>query len=365
VIRLLLALGLLCIAPALAHAHRASDSFLVLEQRDGAALRGHWDVALDDLAYALALDASGQDLTWGVLRAQQPRVEARLRTQLALQSSRGACSVRTEALSLVELSDGRYVRVPLTLRCPDAHGLWLRSSLLADVDRDHRTLLRLGGRSDASSLVIRADTPALYLPDAPQTNHARTLVDALRRGMLHIFEGADHIAFLLVLLLPALFGLDASRRLPGVWCDVAKVVTAFTLAHSLTLTLAGLGLVRVSSQVIEPAIAASVALAAAFNLLRKHASEEAVLAFALGLLHGFAFSSALTDAGLSGGALVSSLLGFNLGVELGQLVIVAVFVPLSLGLRRARIDSAAVLRWGSSGVLLLALFWFCERLLTG
>jgi hypothetical protein len=275
------------------------------------------------------------------------------------------CRLETEPLSLVELSDGRYARVPLRFHCPTTHGLWLRSSLLSDVDRDHRTLLRLGAGEAAASLVVRADTPAVYLPDAARVSRARTLLDALRRGVIHIFDGTDHIAFLLVLLLPALFARDASRRLRELLLEVAKIVSAFTLAHSLTLTLAGLGLVRVSAQVIEPAIAASVALAALFNLVRSHAPEGAVLAFALGLLHGFAFSSALSDAGLNGLALIPSLLGFNLGVELGQLAIVALFVPLSLGLRRARVQGDLVLRWASSAVLLLALGWFVERLQIG
>jgi hypothetical protein len=188
----------------------------------------------------------------------------------------------------------------------------------------------------------------------------------LRRGVVHIFEGIDHIAFLLVLLLPVVFRREeqplARKRLLR---EVAKLVTAFTLAHSLTLSLAALGLVRTAADVIEPAIAASVALAALRNLWPRALPDGAWLAFALGLLHGFGFASALSDAGLSGLALGAALLGFNAGVELAQLAIVAVFVPLCLLLVRGRRLHKPLCAAGSLAVLALALIWVFERLQTG
>ena len=107
------------------------------------------------------------------------------------------------------------------------------------------------------------------------------------------------------------------------------MVTAFTVAHSITLGLAALGVVRVSRRIIEPAIAASVLLAAANNCARSSGRDRWVVAFALGLLHGFGFSSVLAELGLPQGQLLAALFGFNAGVELGQLVLVALFVPLA------------------------------------
>src|SRR5439155_14839637 len=147
--------------------------------------------------------------------------------------------------------------------------------------------------------------------------------------------------------------------------DVAKIVTAFTAAHSLTLSLAALGLVSVSSRVIEPAIAASVALAAVNNVRPLFGPDRWVVAFALGLLHGFGFSSVLSDAGLAPAALARALVGFNLGVEAGQLGIVALFVPAAFFLRRTAAYRRLALVGGSAVIAAVALLWTVQRIATG
>jgi hypothetical protein len=364
---------LLWLVPAGALAHRASDSYLALSVQ-GRALQGHWDVALSDLVYALELEPASTRLSWGALRAETPRVERILSEGLRFHSAAGACRLTLHGLSLVQLSDGRYARVPFEAECPDARELRVRSQLLASVDRDHRTLVRLGAAERAATHVLSAERPTLALGPSTAPGTFRVLLQQIANGLVHIFEGADHIAFLLVLLLPAVLArprTDAPKPASSrparvrVLLDVVKVVSAFTLAHSLTLSLAALGLVRVSAALIEPAIAASVALAALGNLWPRHAPTGPSLAFVLGLLHGFGFASVLSDAGLSEQALVSSLLGFNLGVELGQLLIVALFVPLASCACRLRLWRDHALSWGSSAVLVLALLWVFQRLQTG
>jgi hypothetical protein len=178
------------------------------------------------------------------------------------------------------------------------------------------------------------------------------------------------VLFLIALLLPSVL-----RRGPEGWRpvsairpalgDVARIVTAFTAAHSLTLSLAALGLVSVPARLVEPAIAASVALAAANNVRPVFGAERWVVAFALGLLHGFGFSSVLSDAGLAGGALARALVGFNSGVELGQLAIVAVFVPAAFFLRATRAYRRLALVGGSLAITALSVVWIVERITTG
>jgi uncharacterized membrane protein len=188
-------------------------------------------------------------------------------------------------------------------------------------------------------------------------------------GMAHILSGLDHVLFLLALLLPSVLTRRASTRASESWRpllgDVLKVVTAFTVAHSLTLALAALGLVNMSSALVEPAIAASVAIAALDNLWPVFGSGRASIAFALGLLHGFGFSSALSDLGLSGGALLQALLSFNVGVELGQLALIALFLPVAFALRNARAYEFVLVRGGSLAIAALALVWFAERVVGG
>jgi HupE / UreJ protein len=362
------------LVPSAVLAHRASDSFLALAQRSGRSLHGHWDVALGDLDYALGLDDGDGALTWGELRAREGDLARMVRSGLSFQSERGACPLSAFDLQMIALSDGPYARIAFDVRCPDgAESARLSTLLLADVDRDHRILLRVGNGDEAATYALGRSTRTRTLPLSTAAFTGAGVWSAFRaqigRGLLHIFEGTDHIAFLLVLLLPALFRRKpettiAARR-GALLLAIVKVVSAFTLAHSLTLSLAALGLLRTSADVIEPAIAASVALAALSNLWPRLVQEGALLAFALGLLHGFGFSSALADAGLSGPALLAALLGFNLGVECGQLLIVALFVPLALALTRLRLCREYALSWGSAAVLALSLFWVFERLQTG
>ena len=142
-----------------------------------------------------------------------------------------------------------------------------------------------------------------------------------------------------------------------------RIVTAFTVAHSITLSLATLGLVSLPSRVVESAIAASVVLAALNNIWPLFHSRRWIVAFVFGLVHGFGFASVLADLGLPQGALVLALVGFNLGVEGGQLAIVAVFLPVAFALRRSWFYRRAVLLGGSMLITLIAAAWFAERAL--
>jgi hypothetical protein len=144
---------------------------------------------------------------------------------------------------------------------------------------------------------------------------------------------------------------------------VLKIVTAFTVAHSITLSLAALGYVHLPSRLVESAIAASVVLAAFNNLVPFFAERGWMVAFGFGLLHGFGFANALRDLGLQHGQLAATLFGFNLGVELGQLAIVAVFLPLAYALRGLLFYRRFVLQAGSVAIMLVASTWLAERVL--
>jgi hydrogenase/urease accessory protein HupE len=181
------------------------------------------------------------------------------------------------------------------------------------------------------------------------------LLRFLGEGVRHILEGADHIAFLLAILLPV-------RRIG----DLVKVVTAFTLAHSITLTLGATGLASIPAQIVEPAIALSIVIAAVENLHRGGAGTRlrAGYAFVFGLVHGFGFAGSLADSGgLPAYALWPSVLAFNTGVELGQLLIVAALAPLAVALQNRRpLLRAAVVRYASVAIAVLGLAWSVQRL---
>jgi hypothetical protein len=185
-------------------------------------------------------------------------------------------------------------------------------------------------------------------------------------GIWHIWLGFDHILFLLSLLLPAVLvrrggKWHAAADFKGSFWDVARIVTAFTVAHSITLTLAALGVVSLPSRWVESAIALSVVLAALNNVFPIVERGRWIAAFAFGLLHGFGFAGALQDLGLPTGSLALSLAGFNIGVELGQLAIVAAFLPVAFALRSTWAYRRLVLAGGSTVIVAIAGVWLAER----
>jgi hypothetical protein len=222
-------------------------------------------------------------------------------------------------------------------------GTWSPSFSLADA--------RASGWSEGA--VPREPPPP---PSAAGSSEpwARTLRVYLELGVRHILVGGwDHIAFV------AALGLGAAWERSRAWPRLLFLLSAFTLAHSLTLALGALGWVRVPPAATEVLIAASIAGMGLANLLRAQARARAGMVFAFGLLHGLGFAGGLLDLGFH--SLLPALLGFNLGVELGQVAVVAVLLAaLALAHVVARSDTALV-RAGSLAIVLLGLYWTFER----
>lgn len=179
-------------------------------------------------------------------------------------------------------------------------------------------------------------------------------LDFIRLGVEHILTGYDHLLFLVALL--------ATAR--GAW-SVVRIVTAFTLAHSVTLSIGALGIVTIPDRIIEPLIAATIVWVALENLFAAEPDRRRwIWSFGFGLVHGLGFASALGELGLKGGALVRGLVGFNLGVEIGQLLLVAVFLPALIWLSRGR-GAWLTPRVASLAVALVGTYWLVERILVG
>jgi hypothetical protein len=360
-------IGWLCVLWALgAHAHKPSDSYLTLTQSaDG--FSGRWDIALRDLDFALGLDADGDGaITWGEVRAKHADIAAYAGARLALQAGDRDCRVSVGAQMLENHTDGTYSVLPLAIGCgASATQLSVRYTLFADIDPQHRGLLNLRAQGLSRTAVLDPQAPPQRF-DLAQANRWSQFVDYLREGVWHIWIGFDHILFLLSLLLPAVLVWRASRwhavdEARGAFWDVFRIVTSFTVAHSITLSLAALQVISLPSRAVEAAIAASVVVAALNNLKPLVQSRRWVVAFGFGLIHGFGFATVLAELGLPSDALVLALVGFNLGVELGQLAIVALFLPLAYSLRRSELYRRTLMLGGSLLIALIAAVWFVER----
>jgi hypothetical protein len=352
------------IAPA--WAHKPSDSYLTLRQ-DGKTIAGQWDIALRDLDFAIGLDADGNgEITWGELRVRHADIAAYAAARLAIEGDGQACVIRTGEQLVDQHTDGAYTVLRFEVGCP-APPAQLRVSyrLFADLDPQHRGLLRLDAQGNSRAAVLGPAAPSQSF-ELQRSGRIEQFVDYAREGVWHIWIGYDHILFLLSLLLPAVLAWRDGRWHPAAsfrdaFIDVLKIVTAFTVAHSITLTLATLGVVALPSRWVESAIAASVVLAALNNVRPVFHERRWVMAFAFGLIHGFGFASVLADLGLPQGTLVLALVGFNVGVELGQLAIVAAFLPMAYALRDTRLYRRAVFVGGSLLIAALATLWLVER----
>ena len=361
--RKFLALVFLLLATTAA-AHKPSDSYLTLERR-GAEIAGQWDIALRDLDAAITLDANGDgEITWGEVRAKNAAIVAYALSRLAIASGGASCTLAAADVLINQHSDGAYAVLRLSGACPKADALLaVDYRLLFDVDPTHRGLLQYVEDGRSHSVIFSAEARTQNLGAGTRWQQLTAYV---HEGVWHIWLGFDHILFLLSLLLPAVLlrrdrAWQPAESFRGAFVDVAKIVTAFTVAHSITLTLAALEIVSLPSRGVESAIALSVVLAAVNNVVPMVSHGRWLAAFGFGLVHGFGFAGALRDLGLPTGSLALSLFGFNVGVELGQLAIVAAFLPVAFWLRDTWAYRRVVLAGGSALIAAIAGIWLVER----
>jgi len=364
------ALAMLCLgATGLAVAHKSSDAYLQISAAPGQlALR--WDIALRDLDVALDLDADTDGkLTWGEVRSAWPRIEAYASAHLGIDG----CALKSGERALERRNDGAYAVLNFSAACTLATPPRIAYSLFADVDPTHRGIVRLqrtGAEVQVSVLEPRprqaesaAATAAASSPAAVEPASRWAFIG---EGIHHILTGYDHVLFLLCLLLPSVMrrtpaGWQPVERLSQALWPVVGIVTAFTVGHSVTLALAALKVVSLSSSFIDPAIAITIALAALDNLRPVFPVRRVVVTFFFGLIHGFGFASVLGELDLPRAAFAWALLQFNVGLELGQVGVVAVVAVLLFLARRWTGYARVVIGGGSLLAILVAVLWFIER----
>jgi len=366
--RLIMGLLLTALAlamPAAAQAHKPSDSYLSLSV--GNALTGEWKIALRDLDYAIGLDTNDDGaITWGELRQRHQAIAAYALSRLRIEGDGAACPIEAGEQLVDSLTDGAYTVLRFSIACARRpQVLRVEYSLFFDIDRQHRGLLRLDADGASQTAVFSPERSRQQF-DLAAASPLRQFATYVREGVWHIWVGYDHVLFLLTLLLPAVLqrrpeGWAAVPRFRDAFLHVLGIVTAFTLAHSCTLSLAALGVIGLPSRLVESVIAASIVIAALNNLYPLVTRRLWLVALTFGLAHGFGFASVLADLGLPRGALLVSLVAFNLGVELGQLAVVGAALPLIYGLCRWRHYPLAVLQGGSLAIVSVASLWFIQR----
>lgn len=273
-----------------------------------------------------------------------------------------------EAADIVmELDASDAVHIRMVFPVETATFLKVRSPIISSFSLGHRQFVKLikGDGSQISRILSARSTATQF--ELPRVNAWVQFNDYLQEGIWHIWIGFDHILFLIALLLPAAVirtrkCWQVTENMKTAVYGVIKIVTAFTIAHSITLALSVFELISLPSWLIETVIAVSVMIAALNNIFAWWQDKLWSIAFIFGLIHGMGFASVLAQLGLPYSAKLLSLFAFNVGVEAGQLAIVAAVLPLIFGLRNLRIYHRVVIHGGSYLIALVAIFWLVERI---
>lgn len=383
--KILLFLLIACFfAPNVAEAHKPDQSYLFLGiYKD--AIRGRYEMSLSDLNRAI-----NANLTNPLTDAQIAPHKAALQAYIAAHSDFAGGKYPIEwgevTVNNLDLEDGEedylsfYFNLGNLTEIPD--DLPVRYELIFDEQPNHTGGLiqehnwKAGVLENHTRLsTIFSDGDREQTLDLTNGSVWQGFTALVKLGMWHIWIGLDHILFLVALILPSVVrrkpktplsaGGKAWKWVPvpefkPAFFYILKIVTAFTVAHSITLALASLGYVELNSRLVESIIAFSIAVAAYHNIRPIFKAREWVITFIFGLFHGFGFASVLGEKGLSGDFMAYSLLGFNVGVELGQILIVCAVFPVLFVLRKTKFYPK-LLFWGSIFLILMAMHWVIER----
>lgn len=354
----------LCLLTSTSFAHKASDAWLSLLP-DGS---WQYSLAVRDFDSALeTLDANAdRQLTWGELQAGQSAITELVSQGISLRCNNTVLPLRWTYQALEQRSDGVFVRLvaPSVASACASDALELRYAMLMSIDADHRAILAVTSTANVAAASQAVSSRVLqpseaWHPAVPDHSPLGSLLSFIRLGIEHIGSGADHIAFVVCLVL----GIALFRQ----WRDLLLTITAFTLGHSITLISATLGWVG-SPAWVEPVIAGSIGIAAAMNLLPQHLRwlqliwPKIAIAALFGLVHGLGFSGAMTEAQVPEGSLLWALAGFNIGVEIGQLLIIAAWSIIYFALHRWAGYKKYFVPTACWVLIALSLYWLIERL---
>lgn len=347
-------------------AHQLSTSYIIAQMDDTGRMSGEWQLGLADLELAVGLDVdSNGQLTWGEVKSRQPDIASYLAENLRVSRGGLPCNLQFAAMErLQDHANEAFAVTDFSAQCALNGPLLIAYSAIFAMDSSHQVVLNIGDDEQNHSFVLDADSRQINL-DLRKGNGFITFKQFVYQGVIHIWIGIDHILFLLALLLPAVL-----QRKEQKWLAIASVktilgntvwiVSAFTLAHSITLTATAMGWVDPSSRWVELGIALSV-LFAALNNIWPLVIRLGWLTFAFGLLHGMGFAGVLGELGLPADQQLLSILAFNLGVEIGQLGILVILLPLLIFMRHTPLYSRGVMPVGSILIALMAVLWSIER----
>lgn len=363
---------LLLIIPYLSQAHQLSTSYLTGSFNDTGMFTGEWQVRLYDVEQAIGLDTDGDGkLRWQELQTRTDAVTQYLQYHLKFSRGQNSCTTTIEPHWQIDshFNEG-YVVLPLRAQCAIRGDVTIQYSGFFEIDSQHKLLVTLSSETatpakSASPRILSDTNPTLTFNETSGSRLA-AFKEFVVQGAVHIWIGTDHILFLLSLLLTcALVRKNhtwvANNNLREIVVRTTWIVTAFTVAHSITLTATALHWIQLPSRWVEVGIAISVALTALNNIFPL-VLRLGWLTFGFGLLHGMGFAGALGELGLPADQQTLTVFAFNLGVEMGQMAIVLVVLPVLIFLRKFYSYSRYSVTALSVIIFLVAAQWTLERI---
>ncbi|WP_299119079.1 HupE/UreJ family protein [uncultured Winogradskyella sp.] len=377
---------LFLLAPMVCLAHFPNQSYIFLRVYETNGIEGRFEINVREINKVFDLNLR-DNVTLEELKPYEAQLRAYVLEHASFSSKYGPHNIILKNVDLFDFSQGKMVQVFFELdnmdKLPEL--LDVKYDVVYEKDDTHRGFL-VTEYSWAAGVINEEKNISLFFTpdnakqslDLTDTSKWKGFVAMIKQGMWHIWIGIDHILFLLALILPSVVrrirrtGSENSiesksndwvpvKSFKDAFLYVIKIITFFTIAHTITLSLASLEIVSLPSRLVESIIALSIGLAAYHNIRPIFKGKDWVIAFVFGLFHGFGFASVLADLGLSNENLGISLFGFNVGVEIGQLLIIAMMFPILFLLRKRKIYKK-ILFFGSIILIIISLYWGIERI---
>ena len=340
-------------AASQAGAHETTRSYVTLT-RDGPNITAEFRIAFRDIEVAAWMDENlDGNITWGETKQRLDAISAYVLSAFSLDAG-GACTLKLDDPDVSAEGGIDYLVLHFKGLCPDAlTPLKITSRLFIEIDPDHRMFLTASSDGATTTTILSAATPDVTI-SATTSGLWHSFASYFISGIEHLMGGADHLVFLFVLMLPAVASGSTPRRAA---IGVVAALTGFTLAHALTLTAAATDLLKPPAAVIEILIAVSIIITAIDNVRPFIPAPRAAVAAFFGIIHGFGFASALGVLQLSGTGLAVALVGFNLGIEIAQIAVVLVTLPILYLIGKGQL----VMRLGGFGAVCAGLYWVWQR----
>ncbi len=355
------------------NAHKLGESYIYLRVYEDK-LTGTFHITLRDVNNALGLQASDVQITEDNWADRIGEVHSLYKEKVQFFVGDNELPIRFTGSDRL-LGKDRWLFMKFVIiedsNTPDV--IEIDYKVLFDRDPDHVALVAIEHFWEASIFDNKGQISLIFSPD----NHRQQLsfsghsvfqgfMGIVKLGIKHIWNGTDHVLFIIALILPAAMlrkktDWQPVREFRPAILYVIKIITLFTIAHSVTLSVAALGLFRLPSRIVESVIAISIAVAALDIIFPIFKRKIGWVVFIFGLFHGFGFASVLKRLGVLGEHAALSLFGFNLGVEIGQVVIICIIFPVIYLIRHSAFYPKIIMRYGAAAMIMLAIYWFVDR----